>query len=71
MAVPRISRATNTRRTRLAVNALTSPTSGYTGLSGTLLRAIPADGSATATTNNRLIRAIVTELTDKGILTKG
>ena len=71
MAIPRVNRATSERRTRLAVAALTSKTSGYAGLSGTQLRSVPADGAATATTNNQLLRALINDLTDRGILTKG
>lgn len=71
MAISRVNRATDKRRTRLAVSSLTSKTAGYTGLSGTQLRVVPADGSATAASANQLIRALISDLTDRGILTKG
>jgi hypothetical protein len=71
MPIPRTIRATTPRRSRLATQVQNSQTAGYTGLTGTQLRAVPADGSATATTANQLLRALINDLTDRGILTKG
>lgn len=71
MAIPRTIRATTPRRARLATQVLNSETPGYTGTTGTQLRVIPADGSATATTANQILRALINDLTDRGILTKG
>ena len=71
MAIPRVNRATSERRTRVAGGGLTSKTRGSAGRAGPQLRTVPADGAATATTNNQLLRALINDLTDRGILTKG
>lgn len=52
-----------------AAQRITATTLSYTSQESTELRTVPADGSASATTANQLLRALINDLTRKGIIT--